>query len=478
MRARWLVVLLLVFPFAASAQEPLTYQLRYAASGDTKIHVSLTLPSGAPAPVAFVMPRTIPGGYSWRPYDGFVEHLQAYSAAGAALEVKRASEGPRWMAGKSGDRVARFEYDVNIARMEQEILDAVDSSRVRPGFGGFLGYSVFGYPDGHEEDPVRIQIQGPAAWPVFTTLSPRVPAETGKVTATAPNFYALADSQILMGPDLQLRKLDGRVPLFLAVYAETTEDLDEEGKLAREALDRVSDYFKESPLAHYTVFVELLRPISPRHTYFFSQEHLDSGTFCLGTDRAITKNSTAEQRETNRFNYAHHMAHSWVPKQVYGVGYLPFTWEFPPIIDTIWFNEGFGRYAAIEAMAAKLSPAEAYRQGKLNSLRGVLQDTPRFIRALPLDVLSQAGSYIYGDDFRVGQNLFSRGALMAAEMDDRIRARTHEKKSFRDAFASMLEWSRKNHRGFRVSEFAGIISAGTGVDVTDILKKWSEPLDH
>jgi predicted metalloprotease with PDZ domain len=479
MRGRWLFVVFLLFPFVASAQEPLTYRLHYAASGDPLVHVSLTVPGGQAGPLTLIVPRNLPGGYGWRPYDGFIEHVQAFSAAGVALEVQRASGGPRWSAGNAGERVARVEYDVNIAQMEREILDAVDSSRVRAAYASLLGYSVFAYPEGLEEKPIRLRIEGPANWPVFTTLNPRLPADLGATTADAPNYYTLADSQILMGPDLQLRRLDGRVPLFLAVYAETAEDLDEEGKLAREALDRVSDYFKESPLPHYTVHVELLRPVSDRHSYFFSQEHVDSGSFSLGNSRAISRSSTPEERETNRFNYAHHIAHSWVPKQVYGTGYLPFLWEIPPLIDTIWFNEGFGRYAAIAALASTLPQADAekYRRGKLDDLRQALDHMPKTLRKMSLVDLSRAGSFIYTDDFRVAQILFGRGALMAAEMDDRIRARTQGKKSFRDAFASMLEWSRTNHRGFRIEELPGIISGGTGVDVGDILKRWLEPTE-
>jgi hypothetical protein len=67
------------------------------------------------------------------------------------------------------------------------------------------------------------------------------------------------------------------------------------------------------------------------------------------------------------FNYAHHMAHSWIPKRAYGEGYIPFLWEMPPVIDTIWFNEGFGRYAAIAALADGMPGQEGreFRQGQL-----------------------------------------------------------------------------------------------------------------
>ena len=57
-----------------------------------------------------------------------------------------------------------------------------------------------------------------------------------------------------------------------------------------------------------------------------SMEHLDSSTYFLGVDRAITSSTTPEQMERERFNFAHHVSHSWIPKKVYGTGYLPFNW--------------------------------------------------------------------------------------------------------------------------------------------------------
>jgi predicted metalloprotease with PDZ domain len=279
---------------------------------------------------------------------------------------------------------------------------------------------------------------------------------------------------------MQLRKIDGKLPLYLSVYAECEEDLVQEGQVAREALDQVAAYFDKVPFAHYTVLLELLRPVSERHAYNFSMEHLDSGTFYLSTDRAITEQSSAKQREIQRFNYAHHMAHSWIPKRAYGTGYLPFQWEAAPVIDTIWFNEGFARYAAIEALAEALPTEEAqrYRKQKLEALRGVLNEAPPVIQRMSLTDLSREGSFLYGDDFRIGQNLFSRGALMAAEMDDSIRKQTSGEKSLRDALRHLMDWSAHNHRAFRTEELPAIFREATGVDAASILDRWMQPPMH
>ena len=261
------------------------------------------------------------------------------------------------------------------------------------------------------------------------------------------------------------------------LYTERDADISLEASLARDALDKVTTYFGSAPFSHYTAVIEYLKPLPPPHEYNFSMEHLDSGTFFLDIDHIITASSPASQKESNRFNYAHHIAHSWIPKRCYGAGYIPFNWEMTPVIDTIWFNEGFGRYAAIAALADALPKEEAakYRTARLDRLRSIVASAPDFLQRMSLDELSREGSFLYGDDFRVGMNLFSRGALMAAEMDDRIRAQTSNQESLRDALRYLMAWTAKNRRAFRTDELPEIFRQATGVDTTSILKSWMQP---
>ena len=83
----------------------------------------------------------------------------------------------------------RISYRVDLGRMEQEILGAADSSRVRPGYVGLLGYSVFAFVEGLEGRPGRLDVTGPPDWPVFTTLAPRAPPAAGRASGVAADFY-------------------------------------------------------------------------------------------------------------------------------------------------------------------------------------------------------------------------------------------------------------------------------------------------
>ena len=460
---------------ASSQASQVAYQLDYGGAGDPSVVLRITPNHPLPAPVNLVMPRSYPGGYSFVPYDDFVQDVHAFSPGGKSIECNKDADGPRWAIGRASESVSRIEYRVNVGRMEDRIRDSVESSKIRKNYVGLLGYSVFGYIDGMERVPVTLQLDGPGDWPVLSTLDPRATVQKGTAKAQAASYDVLADSQVVMGPGVQFRELPGKIDLLVAVYAEGDEDVDAESKLAREALDRVQEYFGDTPFPAYTVLLELLRP-REGHEYNFSQEHDTSGTFSLSVDGATHANSPDSHHYSALFNYAHHMAHSWVPKRVWGVGYRPFNWELTPVIETIWFNEGFGRYAGMQAIVEGLSDEErkTRRERVITRTMGILNDAPPFIKRMPMTLLSQEASFLYATDFRTGMNIYGRGFLMAAEMDDRIQAQTRGKKSLRDAFRALLAWSSTNQRPIQVEEMTQIISESTNTDVHDIAARWME----
>ncbi|MBI1750190.1 MAG: hypothetical protein HY234_15525 [Acidobacteria bacterium] len=477
-RAVIFFVALLFAPVVTAGQGRMTYGVQYSRADESRIRVSIEMAEPLAGLQTLVMPRAVPMGYGEQPYDRFVGEVKAYGAANEALPVKR-EEGPRWILGKAGAKLRRVAYEVDLERMEREVLSGGDASKVRPGYVGLLGYSVFAYVEGQEEEPLRLRAEGPSDWPVFSTLAPAVPPASGSVTAEVANFYALADSQIVMGPNTTIEKIDSAVPLFLVTYSESATDTRILGRLGAEALEAVFRYFGRAPFAHYTILQEFLKPVSKLHQYGLSMEHLGSGTFTLGLDRRLTAESSAEEQMRTRFNFAHHIAHAWIPKRAYGEGYFPFQWELAPVFDSIWFSEGFAQYAAMDALANAMPEAEAqkFRERMIElRFRRTLADVPAFLRKMPLVEVSHIASTRYGEDWRTGRTVFSRGGLMAAEMDARIRERSQGKKGLRDALQHLMAWSAKEERAFRIDELPTIFKEATGVETRDILEKWLAPM--
>lgn len=464
-------------PETVSAQNlpgEVRYQLTYERAGADHVTVALSWAPALDAPRALVMPRAIPMGYGEQRYDTFVGDLVATSATGASQPTRE--EGPRWTLATGTTRVS---YRVDLRAMERDIHAASDASRIRDGYLGALGYSVFAYVDGFESRPVQLQIQGPTGWPLLSTLAPRWPYAAGTIDATAADFYDLADSQVVMGPRAELRRLlVAPVPLYLATYVEGPVDLDRLGRLAATAFERVAAYFGTVPFRHYTVHQELLQPLSPRHEYGMSMEHLGSSTYYLLASAGITPQSTPQDDARVLYNFAHHMAHAWVPKRASGAGYFPFPWELAPVLDSIWFAEGFGQYAAIVAVGEGTPDPAGFRAEMLaRRFQTNLTSAPPFLRRLPLVDLSRVASTRYSEDFRTGRLVFSRGGLMAAAIDDRIQARTGRQRSLRDAFRFLVAWAARERRGFAIDELAGLIEQGTGVDTRDVIDAWLRPLD-
>lgn len=473
-----IVAIAALAPGGLAAQPPedeVSYRFRYERAGHAAVSIEIAWTDPLDGPRALVFPRAIPMGYGEQRYDAFVSDVRAFGPGGRRFVPER-DEGPRWRLETGTDRVT---YRVDLPRMERAIHAAADASRIREGYLGALGYSVFAFVDGHEARPVRLHASGPDGWPVFSTLSPRAPAPPAPAEARAADFYALADSQLVMGPRANVRRVAGTpVPLYLAAYAEGAVDLGRIGRAAAAALRRVADYFGSTPFAHYTVHLELLDPISPEHEYGMSMEHLDSSTYYLASSSGLTAAAPIEDEQRLMFNFAHHIAHAWMPKRAHGEGYFPFQWEIAPVIDTIWFAEGFGQYAAIEAVAAEMPDPAAYRASMIaRRFRANVLEAPAFLKRLSLVELSRVASTRYAEDFRTGRLVFSRGGLMAAAIDARIRTESGGTKRLRDALRYLVAWSARERRGFRVEELAPLIEAGTGVDVRAIVDEWLRPLD-
>jgi predicted metalloprotease with PDZ domain len=461
---------------AAQTGSTVEYRLRYAQNGETAVAIELVLPRPLTEPRALVMPRAIPMGYGEQRYDAFLRDVLAHDHVGGSRPATR-EEGPRWRL-EAG--TARVSYRVDLGALERAVHAASDQSRVRNGYLGALGYSLFAFVDGFETQPAALRVDGPAGWPVFTTLEPRWPLAVGPVSVMAPDFYALADGQIVMGPRMEVRRLTSApVPVYLASYAEGPVDLDRVGRLALTAFERVSAYFGTTPFAHYTLHQELLTPISPEHEYGMSMEHLGSSTYYLAASAGLTASSTEADDARVLYNFAHHIAHAWVPKRAYGRGYFPFQWELAPVLDSIWFAEGFGQYAAIQAVAAGTPEPGSFRAGMLQRrFQTNVDAAPPFLKALTLVELSRVASTRYAEDFRTGRLVFSRGGLMAAAIDDRIQRESKGARSLRDALRHLVAWTARERRAFAIDELPGLIREATGVDVSADVDQWLRPLPH
>ena len=413
------------------AQGQVSYTL-FHEPPSAQIHITVAFDDIPANEIQFVIPRSAPGTYDLINYMAYVDVVYGHNT-GVMLEA-RVGEGSYFIF-DSEEPINQITYEVDLDKMERELLGGFSSSKVRTNYLGILGYSIFGFVEGLERLPISLNMYTGDNWPIFSTLKPSLERNLGFATYTTEDFAHLADGQYLLGVNVNIHEIeDAPIPFFVAAYSETEFDIKEIGRRGLEALRGLSDFFGYIPMPHYTMVYEYLIPLSNRHNYGFSMEHLNSMTATADTSSAIT----GYDPDVNIGSIVHHIGHSWIPLRSYGEGYRPFTWQVAPIIETIWLNEGFIWYAAYYYVLE--------RKGILSFFHQILDEAPDYIRQKSLRELSVLGSTQYSLDFRIGKNLFARGALFAHALDLEILERTNGEKSIREALLGLLEWSKTNQR--------------------------------
>lgn len=452
-------LLLLHVSFLAIAQtDVLKYTLLHEVDSK-RVKVTIEFDSINTKTSYLMVPRSAPGTYEITEYPNFIEDVKATTLDGSTIQGLRGQGSIFFF--KENATINAISYYVDIHNMESELKGGFASSKMRANYLGILGYSAFGTVPNLKNKPITLTIKSEAEWPIFTTLTPTERFKT-ETTINVENYAMLADGQYLLGSDVQLLQVDdAEIPLIIAVYAEGEINLQEIGRRALLSLNGLSNYFGYVPMPHYTVCYEFLIPFSEAHSYGFSMEHMNSMTASATMSKAIT----TYDPNANIGSMVHHMGHSWIPLRSYGKGYRPFDWEAAPIIETIWLNEGFIWYV----MTIVTNKPET-----IDFFNRVVENAPAYIKNKSLRELSQLGSTQYSGDFNIGRNLFSKGALMALEMDNKIKEETKGKLSFRDALLGLLKWTEEEQRAFEYDEIEPILSKSVGVDLSAIWIKWQD----
>lgn len=439
------------------AQERVSYTL-FHEPPSAQIHITVAFDDLPANEIQFVIPRSAPGTYDLINYMAYVDQVYGHNT-GVMLEA-RVGEGSYFIF-DSEHPINQITYEVDLDKMEHELLGGFSSSKVRTNYLGILGYSIFGFVEGLEGYSLSLNMYTGDNWPIFSTLKPSLQRNSGFASYSAQDFAHLADAQYLLGSNVDILEVQNApIPLFVASYSETKYNIEEIGRRGLESLKGLADYFGYVPMPHYTMVYEYLIPLSDRHDYGFSMEHLNSMTATADTSGAIR----GYDPDANMGSIVHHIGHSWIPLRSYGENYRPFNWQVAPVIETIWLNEGWIWYVAYYYVLE--------REEILSFFQKILDEAPDFIKQKSLRELSALGSTQYSLDFRIGKNLFARGALFAHALDMEIQKKTDGQKTIREALLALLRWSEEHQSAFAYDQIEQIMSEGVGVDLKVVWDKW------
>jgi len=460
MKIPFLPLLLLLFTttYLFGQEVPMVYNLAYSGQSDyVTIHIRFEKPIIDPV---LVIPQSAPGTYEITRYIDFIDQVSATDVRGKT-HAGVLGDGSFFKFPKA-EAITSITYQVDIRDMETRLLGTFASSKLRQNYLGVLGYSVFGFVEGTETWPIDLGIITPETWPIFTTISPKITPEKGTLELRISKFAQLADAQFLMGTEIQLHQVpEAPIPLFIALYSEAPIAIEKVGVRALDALNRLQEYFGFVPMPHYTLCYEFTQPISERHDYGFSIEHLNSMTASLD----VSQIDGADSNMRKFRSMIHHMGHAWIPLRAYGQGYSPFAWQPAPLQDTIWLNEGFIWY---------VTTYHCMEDTNLDFYHNIVNNAPEFIRKLSLKELSLLGSTQYSLDFRIGKNLFARGALLAHALDQHIINQSAGKKSLLDVIKYLMDYTKTHLEGFRYEQFPNLLKQATTVDCDAIWEAWQK----
>lgn len=446
------------------AQNTISYTLNHTPNSK-KITIELAFDTTSTDTLKLVIPRSAPGTYELTNYIAFISNVNGYTTSGKILKGV-VGDGSFFSFKEKNEVLKKISYEVDINKMEMTLLGSFASSKIREDYLGVLGYSVFGFIEGFENESIVLKVHTHKDWPIFSTLKPSIQRNKGTELYKVDNFALLADSQLLLGDAVQVYQVsDSKIPLFVAVYSETTINIEEIGRRGLLSLKKLTEYFGYVPMPHYTLCYEFLNPVSEMHNYGFSMEHLNSMTASLNVSKAIL-----EPNDKAIGGIIHHMAHSWLPLRSFGTGYKPFEWQTAPIIETIWLNEGFIWYISYYHILDNKAVLQFFKR--------TINQAPKYIQDKSLKELSVLGSTQYSLDFRIGKNLFSRGALLAHDLDHLIQKETNGQKSFKNAILGLLKWTEENNKAFKYDEIEAIMSEYTGVDLSSVWHKWQKSVKN
>lgn len=456
----------LILPLDIFAQT--IYTISYTDSTSKILTIRIQPQRPLAAPLNFVMPRSIPGSYGIAIYDQFIENLVVYTNKGEKHPMQKdLNDAPRWQYTAANAQVTYLEYQVNLDKMERK-TSAADASVVRAGFVGLLNYSVLGWIEGLEQQKVICRVLSCKNWPIFSTQVPSTSLKKDSLIFSAESYASLADGQIFMGQRIRVKEFKGLVPLFVVSYCQIQDEyLDDYGWQGTTSLSILQDYFGELPFQHYSIMLRKVLPLEPVSAPTLAMEHLQSATFFGDTTGLRRAPLPKERLKPTMTTYLHHMGHTFIPLRCYGDTYRPYPLEIPPIINNIWFNEGFIWFLAYDAL-------------KLENLKNTFNNntfkTAPELKKLSLSQLSQLASTTYGVDFRIGRSVYARGALMALEMNTYLLEKTGGKKSMKDVLHYLYQWAKQNQRPFTLEEFPQLLSKAVEVDLSEIYQKWQKPL--
>ena len=450
MKNLYFAIILLLSPLFVFSQH--LYEIDLNKIEKDVLPVKMTL-SKAPQTnqVTYSFPATVPGTYDTQDFGRFVLSMNAKTADGKNLKVKK--QGNNSFIISDAKKLKYLEYrleDIMDRKVKKHpIFDPVATNFEEGKHFLFNNGGIFGFFEGEEADPIEIKISKPSQLYGSTSL-PQIQSNNGQQHFKANSYHQLIDCPIMFSVPDTAQFYVGKTKVTISVFdVNGVPRAKHFYDVLKRDMQAIDDFLPDLPVDNYTfiVFVDDLKEIGQamsgklglikkiklalkfRNLGLGALEHGNSSTYYLA-DFGGALSDVKELSLDNQLSGAaiHEFMHILTPLGLHSERIGNFNYTNPMMSKHLWLYEGVTEYFAnlIKYKGGVISPNEYLKEMEAKLAQGL--DFP--VSEMSFTEMSE---HVLEEKFHkhYGQ-VYMRGAVLAMLLDAEIQRLTSGQKSLID----------------------------------------------
>ena len=430
---------LFLSPFSLFSQH--LYEIDLNHLKNDVLPVKLTL-SKAPQTdqVTYSFPATVPGTYDTQDFGRFVLSMNAKTADGKKLKVKK--QGNNSFIISDAKKLKYLEYtleDIMDRKVKKHpIFDPVATNFEQGKNFLFNNGGIFGFFEGEESDPIEINISKPTQLYGSTSL-PQTLISSGQQHFKANSYHQLIDCPIMFSVPDTAQFFIGKTKVTISVFdVNGVPRAKHFYEVLKRDMQAIDDFLPDLPVDNYTfiIYVDDLKEIGQamtvklgllkkiklalkfRNLSLGALEHGNSSTYYLA-DFGDGLSDIKELSLDNQLSGAaiHEFMHILTPRGLHSERIGNFNYTNPLMSKHLWLYEGVTEYFAnlIKFKGGVISPDEYLKEMEAKLAQGL--DFPiseMSFTEMSENVLEEKYHKHYGQ-------VYERGAVLAMLLDAEIQ---------------------------------------------------------
>lgn len=441
-----LILLFLLLPVLIWSKDmKINYQVNWQFANSHYFVITLTLENPEKEVTLFRIPAWRPGRYTIENFTKNVVHFKAFDADKKPLPFRKLDK-DTWEVthGKSGKVSIQYQYYANELDAGNSYLDDSEAY-LNP-------INLMMYIPGKESLPVSVQLQKPDGWGIATALN----YNPVKNEYFAADYHELADSPILISPDMELLSFSIAETRFEIVLQGKSNLRDREKLIddfRRLINEQVSIFEGVFPFDRYLFLIHLVD-----RRYGHGVEHKNSTSMVMGP--ADFQNGQFYQRLISFA--AHEFFHVWNVERITPAVLSPPDYSRENYTTQMWFFEGVtSYYEKLTLCRSGLISKYAFYNNLERQINGFTFSAGRKV-ASPAMTSWDSWGRVGGNPPGTVVSFYRSGEVLGLLLDLEIRGRTGNEKSLDDVLRYLYKEYALKDKGVPEGGIEKAINTVTG----------------